>query len=362
MRAAIFRQAGSPLEIEQVDLASPGPREIRIRPSYAGLCHSDLHFLDGHIAWPLPAVLGHESAGIVEAVGTEVRDFVPGDHVVTCLSVFCGGCANCTTGLPTHCTNEDVKLPPGAARRIFQNGAPVHQFLQLSSFAEQMLIHEHAAVKIDREVPLDIATLLGCGALTGYSAVVNAARVRGGSSVAVIGCGGIGMAAINAATIAGAARIIAIDTRQEQLDLARRLGATDGVLATRDGDVVAQVRDLTLGGVDYAFEALGSPATVQQAFQMTRPGGVATVIGVVPPGQPITLSGIELLQDRTLQGTMMGGSHFRVDIPRMLDLWRQGRLNLDMLKGDVLPLEQINAGFDRLRAGTSGRILIDLAA
>src|SRR6185295_2255482 len=214
------------------------------------------------------------SAGIVEAVGSEVSYVKKGDHVITCLSVFCGNCENCTSGRPAICTNTDVKLPPGTAKRLSLNGKPLHTFTNLSSYAEQMLVHEHAVVKIRNDFPLDRAALIGCAVITGYGAVVNTAKVAPGESVAVIGCGGVGMAAINGAAIAGAGRIIAIDTNPAKLQLATKLGATD-IVDPRNGDVVQQVRELTKGGVNHAFEVLGRKETAEQSFAMLAAGGTA---------------------------------------------------------------------------------------
>src|SRR5499427_299293 len=249
MKAAVLHEVNKPMVIEEVGLRKPGPREVLLRTACAGLCHSDLHFIEGLFPHPLPAVLGHESAGIVEEVGADVTYVKKGDHVVTCLSVFCGACEQCLSGRPAICTNTDVKLPPGVSTRMTWNKTgPIHQFMNLSSFAEQMLVHENAIVKIREDMPLDRAALIGCGVMTGYGAVVNTAQVTAGETVAVIGCGGVGMAAINGAQIAGAGRIIAIDTNPAKLQLATKLGATD-IINPADGDVVKQVRDLTNGGV-----------------------------------------------------------------------------------------------------------------
>lgn len=282
MKAAVLYEVNQPLVIEDVSLPKPGPREVLIRTAVAGLCHSDLHFMEGLYPHPLPAVLGHESAGVVEQVGSDVTYVKPGDHVVTCLSVFCGTCDNCTTGRTVLCTDTTVKLLPGASNRMqWSKPEKLHQFLNLSSFAEQMLVHENAIVKIRKEMPLDLAALIGCGVITGYGAVVNTAKVTAGETVAVIGCGGVGMAAINGAQIAGAGRIIAIDTNPAKLQLATKLGATD-IINPADGDVVKQVRDLTNGGVHHSFEVLGRKETAEQAFGMLASGGTATIVGMIP--------------------------------------------------------------------------------
>src|ERR1700754_1983168 len=269
MKAAVLHEVNKPLVIEDVSLPKPGPREVLIRTSVAGLCHSDLHFMEGLYPHPLPAVLGHESAGVVEQVGSDVTYVKPGDHVVTCLSVFCGTCDNCSTGRPVLCTDTTVKMLPGVSDRMsWARSEKLHQFLNLSSFGVHMLVHENAIVKIRKDMPLDLAALIGCGVITGFGAVVNTAKVRPGETVVVIGCGGVGMAAINGASIAGAGRIFAVDTNPVKLQLAAKLGATD-LINVNDGDPVKQIRDKTNGiGVDHAFEVLGSKITAEQAFSM----------------------------------------------------------------------------------------------
>src|SRR5665213_1081139 len=292
MKAAVLHEVNKPLVIEDVSLQKPGPREVLIRTTVAGLCHSDLHFMEGLYPHPLPAVLGHESAGVVEQVGSDVTYVKPGDHVVTCLSVFCGTCDNCTTGRPVLCTDTSVKMLPGVSNRLsWARSEKLNQFLNLSSFAEQMLVHENAIVKIRKDMPLELAALIGCGVITGYGAVVNTAKVAPGETVVVIGCGGVGMAAINGAEIAGAGRIIAVDTNPAKLQLATKLGATD-IVDPGNGDVVKQVRDLTNGGVHHSFEVLGRKETAEQAFAMLAPGGTATIVGMIPFGQKIELHGI----------------------------------------------------------------------
>jgi len=360
MKAAVLREVNGPMTIEEVSLARPGRREVLVRTAFAGLCHSDLHFIEGLYPYPLPTVLGHEAAGVVEAVGEDVTYLKPGDHVISCLSVFCGTCPQCVTGHPNLCEDINVKLPPGASRRMSQGGEPINQFMNLSAFAEQMLVHENALVKIREDVPLDRAALVGCGVMTGVGAVFNAARIEAGSSVAVIGCGGVGLSVVNGAAIAGAERIIAIDRLPQKLEIAKRMGATDTVLAGND-DPVQQVKDMTNGGVQYSFEALGLKQTAEQAFYMLRPGGTATILGMVPFGTKIELHGADFLRDRKIQGSSMGGNRFRVDMPRLLEFWRQGRLHLDHLITGTLPLSEINQGFARLKTGEVVRQLIAFA-
>jgi S-(hydroxymethyl)glutathione dehydrogenase / alcohol dehydrogenase len=330
-------------------LRKPGETALR------GRC-----FIDGLYPHPTPCVLGHESAAVVEAVGEGVTYVKPGDHVITCLSVFCGTCSQCVTGHPNLCEDTSVKMLAGVARRMtWKGGQHMNQFTNLSSFAEQMLVHENAMVKIDPEIPLDRAALVGCGVMTGVGAVFNAAKVEPGSTVAVIGCGGVGLSAVNGAALAGAERIIAIDTQPSKLEVAKQMGATDTLNVSNIDDPVKAIREMTGGGVHYSFEALGTKTTAEQAFGMLRAGGTATIIGMVPLGVKIELHGFDFLRDRKLQGTMMGGNRFRVDMPRLLSLWKRGRLKLDHLISGRIKLSEINEGFAALKSGAPVRQLID---
>ncbi|HWS76597.1 MAG TPA: Zn-dependent alcohol dehydrogenase [Quisquiliibacterium sp.] len=357
MKAAVLHAPNQPLTIEDVQIDKPGRREVLIRTAVAGLCHSDLHFIEGKYPWPVPAVLGHESAGIVEAVGEDVTYVKPGDHVITCLSVFCGHCEFCLTGHMSICQTPEVKMPPGQARRLHWKGGHLNQFLNLSSFAEQMLVHEHALVKVREDMPMELAALIGCGVITGYGAVVHTAKVSPGDTVAVIGCGGIGLSAVNGAQIAGAGRIIAVDRDPVKLEMARRFGATDVVDASA-GDPAAQVLEMTSGGVHYSFECVGLKQTVEQAFGMLRPGGAATVIGMVPFGTKVELHGADFLRERRIQGSAMGSNRFRVDMPRLVDFYLQGKLHLDQMISGRLPLERINEGFEAMKTGGIARNVI----
>jgi S-(hydroxymethyl)glutathione dehydrogenase/alcohol dehydrogenase len=360
MKAAVLHAVNAPLVVEDVTINKPGPREVLIRTAYAGLCHSDLHFIEGLYPHPLPVVLGHEAAGVVDEVGSEISYVKKGDCVITCLSVFCGTCENCTTGRPAICTNTAVKLPPGAARRLSLKGQQLHTFANLSAYAELMLVHENAVVKIPDDFPLDRAALIGCAVITGYGAAVNTAKVAPGETVAVIGCGGVGMAAINGAAIAGAGRIIALDTNPVKLQLATKLGATD-LVNPRDGDVVQRVKELTKGGVQHAIECLGTKATAEAAFQMLAAGGTATIVGMVPFGEKIELHGFDFLRERRIQGSSMGSNRFRVDMPRLITFYNQRRLHLDDWISDRLPLQDIDRGFANMKAGTVLRSLIQFS-
>ena len=362
MKAAVLREVGKPLEIETVAIGTPGPREVLIRTKAAGVCHSDLHFVEGSYTHALPAVLGHESAGIVEAVGSEVRTVKVGDHVITCLNPYCGHCEVCLTGHMNLCISPETRRAKGDAPRRFQedlNGGtgPMAQFLNLSSFAEMMLVHEHACVAIRKDMPFDRAALIGCSVMTGVGAVMHTSNVRPGETVAVIGCGGVGLATINGAAIAGAGRIIAIDRQPSKLALAKTFGATD-VIDANDGDAVKQVQELTGGGVHHSFEAIGLKATAEQAFKMLRRGGTANVIGMIPVGTMIELHGVDFLGEKKIQGSYMGSNRFPVDMPRFVDFYMNGKLKLDELIARRIRLEDVNDAFEELKRGELARSVI----
>ncbi len=359
MKAAVLNSVPGQLDIQDVESGEPGPREVLIKTVAAGLCHSDLHFMEGKYPYPCPAVLGHESAGIVEAVGSMVHYVQPGDHVITCLSAFCGHCSQCTDGHLSLCENKGTELvrQPGEAARITRDGETVNQFLHLSSFAEYMLVHEQALVKIRPEMPLDKAALIGCGVTTGLGAVFRTAKVEPGSSVAVIGAGGIGLSAIQGARIAGANKIIAVDMLDSKLELAQKMGATHVVNAGKE-DAVAKVKEISEGGVHNSFEAVGMKQTAEQAFQMLRPGGQATVIGMIPVGTKGELHGPDLLSEKTLTGSNMGSNQFRTDMPRFVDMYLDGRLLLDEMVSKHIKLEDINSGFEEMKTGSVARSVI----
>ncbi len=357
MKAAVFHGPGQPMTIENVEIQAPGRNEVLVRTHAAGLCHSDLHFIQGKYPTPVPTILGHEAAGVVEAVGDGVTHVKPGDHVVSCLSVFCGHCEFCVGGHLSICNNTAVKMMPGVAKRLQWKGEHLNQYLNLSSFAEKMLVHENALVKIRDDMPLDLAALLGCGVLTGYGSVTRSARIEAGSSVAVIGCGGVGLSTIHAARLAGAARIIAVDIDPAKLEMAKLFGATDGVDAN-DPDMVKKIIALTDGGVDYAFECIGLKQSTEASFAMLRPRGLSTIVGMIPLGTKIELHGFDFLRERRIQGSMMGSNNFTVDIPRLVDFHMQGRMQLDQLVSQRLRLEDINEGFDAMQRGGIARSVI----
>ncbi len=357
MRAAVLREVNAPLTIEDVQVSAPAAREVLIRTVATGICHSDLHFQQGSFPFELPTVLGHEAAGVVERVGMNVAYVRPRDHVITCLSAFCGQCEHCLTGHLVRCSETTLDREKNQEPRLFQRGNEIHQFLNVSGFAEYMLVHEHALVKIRPDMPLDRAALIGCAVTTGVGAVVHTAAVEFGSSVAVIGCGGVGLSCINGAALVGAGQIIAIDTVESKLRLAKKFGATDTINASNT-DPVDAVRDLTTDGVHYSFEAIGLKSTTEQAWNMLRPGGCATVIGLIPEGTMISIHGIDLIQEKKLQGSLMGSNRFRVDMPRLVEFYLSGKLNLDDLISSHVELEHINDCFAQLRSGEVTRNVI----
>ncbi len=357
MKAAVLREVGKPLQIENVQINKPGPHEVLIRTAAAGLCHSDLHFMEGSYPTVLPAVLGHESAGVVEAVGSEVRTVKPGDHVITCLSAFCGHCEHCLTGHLSLCVSPETKRGQEDEPRLSAANGPMQQYLNLSSFAEQMLIHEHACVAIRKDMPLDRAALIGCSVMTGVGAAIHTSSVRPGDTVAVIGLGGVGLAAVNGAAIAGAGRIIAIDTVASKSNLAKEFGATDFIDASQT-DAVKEVLEMTKGGVHHSFEAIGLSKTAEQAFMMLRRGGTANVIGMIPLGQNITLPGAAFLGEKKLQGSLMGSNRFPVDMPRLVDMYLAGKLKLDEMISQRIKLEEVNEGFADMKKGGLARSVI----
>lgn len=355
MQAAVFHGPHQDLVIEAVEIDAPREHEVLVRTVASGVCHSDLHFVDGLYAVAAPAVLGHEAAGVVEAVGSAVQDFVAGDRVIACLSIFCGLCARCMSGEPFLCQRRPRRAPQESALRM--GGEPVYQGFGLATYAEHMLVHEHALVRIDQPIEFDRAALIGCGVTTGVGAVLNTARIEAGSTVAVFGAGGVGLAAIQGARIGGARMIIAVDVVEAKLGMARELGATHGVDAS-SRDPVQAIRDLTGGGADYTFEAIGRKAAAEQAYDALRPGGTATIIGMIPVGQKVEIDGPSLLQSKKLQGCSMGSNRFRIDMPRYIDFYLQGRLRLDEMITRRGRLADVNEAFRAMKAGEVARSVL----
>jgi len=370
IRAAVLRAMGAtspyavsrPLQIEEIELGPPGPDEVLIKIAAAGLCHSDLSVINGDRPRPMPMALGHEAAGIVEELGAGVIDLQVGDHVVVVFVPSCGHCAPCAEGRPALCE-------PGAAangagtllsgeRRLTSGGELVNHHLGCSVFAEYATVSRHSVIKIDPTVPLDEAALFGCAVLTGVGAVVNTAQVRVGASVAVIGLGGVGLAALIGAHAAGARQIIAVDLSDDKLEQARSLGATHTVNASRE-DALAHIRELSSGGVEFAFEFAGSIRALDLAYNITRRGGSTITAGLPPSTARWPLPAVSLVaEERTVKGSYIGTCVPSRDIPRFIDLYKQGRLPVDKLLTGRLTLDEINHGFDLLHEGKAIRQVV----
>jgi S-(hydroxymethyl)glutathione dehydrogenase/alcohol dehydrogenase len=354
-----MRANDAPLEIEDLVIDDPGPGEVLLKTAASGICHSDLTVIEGGLPFPPPCVLGHEPAGIVEAVGAGVTDFVPGDHVIGCLTSWCGVCKFCTAGRPYLCPTQYDGRPEGSKARLTTlSGEWIGQFANLSSFAEKILCPERSLVKIRDDMPLDRASLIGCGITTGLGAALNTVNIPAGASVVIIGCGGVGLSALQGARIRGASKIIAVDAQSWKFDLARKLGATDCIDAT-DGDAVAAVQGLTGGGADFVFECIGLVPTVQQAVAMTGRGGTAVLVGVVPMQQLVPLSAADItLQEKNVTGSYMGSNRFRFDMPKYIDFYLDGRLFLDEMISSRIELSEVNVALDRMRKGEAARQVI----
>lgn len=372
IKAAVLRQLGvpgpyaesRPLTIEDFELAPPGPGEVLVRVRAAGLCHSDLSVIDGNRPRPLPMVLGHEMAGLVEALGHGVTDLQRGDHVVASFVPSCGVCSPCATGRPALCepglaSNTAGTLLSGA-RRLEQHGMPVNHHLGVSGFAEYATVSRRSLVRIDPALPFAEAALFGCAVITGVGAVVNTAMMPKHSSLAVIGLGGVGLAALLAGHMLEATTIVAVDLNEAKLAKASELGATATVNAA-DPDCAEKIRALSGGGVAYAFEMAGSVRALELAYQVTRRGGTTVSAGLPHPQHKFSLSHVSLVaEERTLKGSYLGSCVPERDIPQYIDWYRTGRLPVDKLLSERIRLGDINAAFDRLAAGASIRQVIEL--
>ncbi len=345
-----------PLAIEELDLARPGPGCVLVEIAAAGLCHSDLSVINGTRPRVVPMVLGHEAAGVVRETGSGVRDFSPGDHVVFSFVPTCGYCLYCATGRPALCENGAKANTAGVlldGQRYFANGKgqTIHHHLGVSAFSQFTVARAESLIKIDRELALHKAALFGCAVITGVGAVINTARIYPGSSVAVFGLGGVGLSAVMGANVAGAQAIIAVDTVSQKLDTARKLGATEAINASTT-DVVATVRDLSHGGVDYAFDCSGIDSVLAQAYEVTKRGGATIAVGLPAPQKRLPVPVVSLVtEERTIQGSFMGSSVPKRDIPRLISLYLAGRLPIELLVSASVRLEELNAAFDRLESG-----------
>jgi alcohol dehydrogenase len=370
VRAAVLQATGlpapyahsKPLVIQNVELDAPGPGEVRVRVLAAGLCHSDLSVINGDRPRPLPMVLGHESAGEVLECGPGVHDLTPGDRVVLVFMPSCGGCLPCQEGRPALCEPGAAANGAGAllgdVRRLHLNGQPVNHHVGVSCFAEQCVVSRKSCVKIDRELSPAEASLFGCAVLTGVGAVINTARIQAGTRVAVLGLGGVGFSALLAAVAAGAREVVALDLNEDKLALARELGATATVNAGQ-ADAADQVRSLTQGGVDFAFEMAGAIPAMELAWRITRRGGSTVTAGLPHPDKRCALPPVQMVaEERTLRGSYIGSSVPQRDIPRYIALYRAGKLPVNRLMGEHLTLDDINRGFDRLATGQAMRDVV----
>lgn len=354
MKAAVMYGVNQPLAIEDVDVDEPRAGEVLIKTSASGVCHSDLHFMEGSYPTRTPIVLGHESAGVVEKVGEGVTRVKPGDRVVVAFVTSCGQCDNCVTGKPYLCNNS-----ASLARndRLSLKGQPMSQFANMSAFAEYQLVSENACVHVPDNVPMEVAALVGCSVMTGVGAVTNTAKVPVGSTVAVIGAGGVGLNVIQGAKLAGASRIIAVDLLENKLAAAREFGATDVVDASST-DAVQKVQELTGGGVDFAFEAIGLAKTAEQCFAMAKRGGRAVVVGMIPVTQMVSVPGAAFLGEKGIIGSFYGSTRQTYDMPWLMELYAQGRLKISELISKRWSLDKINEAYDALKAGEVNRSVI----
>ena len=351
-----------PLSIEEVELGPPGPGEVLVRIRAAGLCHSDLSVIDGNRPRPLPMVLGHEAAGEVVETGPGVADLAPGDRVIMVFVPSCGHCAPCSEGRPALCEPGNAANGRGeligGGRRLSVAGKAVHHHIGVSAFAEHAVISRHSLVKIEADIPHEIAALFGCAVLTGVGAVVNTAKVRAGETVAVVGLGGVGLSALMGAAASGAARVIAVDLSDDKLAIARELGATDCFNAGAP-DIVETIRAATGGGVDHGFEMAGSVRALDLAYQITRRGGTTTTAGLANPAHTLALAPVRLVaEERTLKGSYVGSCIPVRDIPRFIELHLRGKLPVDRLLTSTSGLDGINEGFDALNEGRTIRHVI----
>jgi len=364
-KAAVCEGVDQPLEVIDVDVDPPKAGEVRVRMGASGVCHSDLSVVNGTLLSPLPSVLGHEGAGIVEEVGEGVGSVKAGDHVVLSFVPQCGHCYFCTHDAPEMCEPGFMAMATGGqldmTPRFARGGAPLHQMSGLGTFSEELVCPEISTIRIDDEVPLTRAALIGCGVLTGFGAAANTADVRPGDTVAVIGCGGVGLNVIQGAKFKGAERIIAIDQFDSKLKLAEEFGATD-VVNAKDTDAVAAVQELTGGrGVDVSFDVIGLKATVQQALAMARRGGQAIIVGVPKMEQIMEIPiAMELLvNEKQVRGSWYGSSSVQRDVPMLIDLYKQGTLKLDELVSRTIGLADINDAFKAMEAGEVARSVVD---
>ena len=359
VKAAVMWSFNEPLKIDSIRLKDPRANEVVVKVVASGVCHSDLSVVKMVLPIPPPCVLGHEGAGIVEEVGSGVKDLKPGDHVVLSWVENCGKCHYCTSG-NDHLCDTGIRSSMAGQEAVFEkDGVDISRMAGVASFAERTVVRATACVKIDQSVPLDRACLVGCGVMTGVGAAINTAQVRPGETVAVFGCGGVGLNVIQGAALCGASRIIAVDLVDSKLELARQFGATDLVNGKKT-DAVDAVKSLTSGlGVDYAFEVIGIPAAIQQAFSSLKRGGKAIIVGVPRLGEEVSVPAWSFpLEGKAIVGSLYGSAKMHRDMPRLIDLYMQKRLKIDELISRRIKLEDVNAAFDAMEKGEVARSVI----
>jgi S-(hydroxymethyl)glutathione dehydrogenase / alcohol dehydrogenase len=366
IRAAVLEHTGAALTVEELDLAAPQATEVLVRLHASGVCHSDFNAIDGTAETRCPAVLGHEGAGVVEAVGADVARVRVGDHVALSWAPSCGRCAECLRDLPQLCSTAWPAMGTGGlldgTTRLSRGGNPVYHYSLLSTFAEACVVPERSCVPVARDVPFEIAGLVGCAVTTGVGAVWRTAGVRPGDRVAVVGCGGVGLSAVMAAVAAGAEPVVAVDAAPGKLEVAAELGATVGVLwAGSAEETAAAVQAASGGGVDYAIEATGRPEAMLAAFLSTRARGAAVLIGIPRADAVVSLPALSIPRmERRVLGSIYGSSRPERDFPQTLDLYRSGRLPLDRLVSHRLPLDEVGRGFALMQSGEALRAVLDL--
>tara|TARA_Y100000588_G_scaffold394773_1_gene517184 strand:+ start:1148 stop:2233 length:1086 start_codon:yes stop_codon:yes gene_type:complete len=358
MEAAVLNAAQTPLEITDLTIDEPVAGEALVRVISAGVCHSDLHFIEGTYPGQYPMVLGHEVAGIVERLGPGVTNVTEGDRVIMGFVQPCGHCEYCDSGHPNLCTTRtSARKRDNPAIKLGDQS--VTQMANIGGFAKQSVMPASGLLKIPDSISLDVAALVGCSVMTGYGAVVNTAKVDTGSTVAVVGAGGIGLNIIQAARLAGARQIIAVDMVEHKLNIAKEFGATDTVNAS-ENDPIEAVKELTGGGVDYGFEAIGLKVTSEQTYEMAKNGGMAVIVGMVPPMEKIEVSGMIWRQEKTLKGSFYGSARFHTDMPRILELYQQGKLDIDGLVTKRWAFDEINEAFSALKSGEVARSVLEI--
>ena len=359
VKAAVLYNFLEPLKVESLTLRDPNPDEVVVKMGASGVCHSDLSVQQMKLPFPPPVVLGHEGAGTVEEVGKDVKHLKPGDHVVLSWVENCGRCHHCIAGHAHLCDAMMASMMSGG-ENIFANGdTQISRMAGVASFSERTVVRGNAAIKIPNDIPFDRACLVGCGVMTGVGAAVNTAKVQPGDTVAVFGCGGVGLNAIQGAALCGASRIIAVDLSAAKLELAKTFGATD-VVNGKDGNAPDQIRSLTGGlGVDFAFEVIGVPAVITEAFMSLKRGGKVIVVGVTPMGEMVQIPGQMIaLEEKSIVGSLYGSANMKRDMPRLIELYQGKKLKLDELVSKRIKLEDVNAAFADMEKGAVARSVI----